>query len=552
MRYFFGAGLNTILTTKQVDPSKPIFKINRMDVNKLILLLAQYLPKLSETKLSTTIDAISKLLSIDLKTPKKAHTISFAATTAEGELISLEAWLQKIKDATAITSHPLQQNHQLPPHILAAFSNGALITVNIHSPQATTTYCPMQYFSRATAISCLEVEKLLDLQFDDPTKRAELWQEILKLAQCHEKYFEAKTEAEAREFVTVFLETGHASVQDVIRCAQDFCTTQSQKFKIPDNYKAYFYQIDPDQEGAKYWAETHPDRPNEFVPSTEEISFFGEITAAEFVEFVDFQNSGENIWEKLHEHIKALHDFTSVVDSLVDSPELRIALLKLSNNDFNSIPSGNLIMVIQQHIKGLGKSTLIPPHLSDRIKRIQEAYSQLAPEKEIWRPHPNPESWQMIVLQYLEKSPPLQGLQKKVPDINDAKKTLIENLQIAEAFSHKKNSPYEETFRLAQWILNSKIDWLNDFDGGVSAINATGFTEKAENILRKMNNSELYKILGVNAEKARDLLALDVSNVFGGLGSWNDQYFEEEKDQKEYDQITAELYSAHTQFSSLI
>jgi len=58
----------------------------------------------------------------------------------------------------------------------------------------------------------------------------------------------------------------------------------------------------------------------------------------------------------------------------------------------------------------------------------------------------------------------------------------------------------------------------------------------------------LFLPLGLSEAKLRGLLAYLLSDVFGGMGSWNDQYFETPEAQQQYDAISARLYGALSAF----
>lgn len=57
-----------------------------------------------------------------------------------------------------------------------------------------------------------------------------------------------------------------------------------------------------------------------------------------------------------------------------------------------------------------------------------------------------------------------------------------------------------------------------------------------------------FEIFGWNEAKLRALLSFSIADVFGGMGSWNDERFSKEEDKEEHERLSAELFQRLRRF----
>ncbi|MFY0522536.1 hypothetical protein ACN28I_04770 [Archangium gephyra] len=81
-------------------------------------------------------------------------------------------------------------------------------------------------------------------------------------------------------------------------------------------------------------------------------------------------------------------------------------------------------------------------------------------------------------------------------------------------------------------------------------LKAAGFSARAGEVFgRKADAVSDFEPCHPSEEKLRGLVACAVADVFGGMGSWNDQAFDTEEAHARYEQVSARLFSALRAFT---
>jgi hypothetical protein len=155
----------------------------------------------------------------------------------------------------------------------------------------------------------------------------------------------------------------------------------------------------------------------------------------------------------------------------------------------------------------------------------------------------NENPWEICYFEPL----PITTLVDPQTDIQKAKNEFAQALSEIEIFSNKIQSPFEEAFRFANYFLTATVP-AGKFDSNhLAAISkdliSKGFSERSTEVLK--NNflylEEWHKLTYSN-ESILGLFAVNNADQFGGMGSWNDQYIEE--DPETYDRVSAQTFSA--------
>jgi len=133
----------------------------------------------------------------------------------------------------------------------------------------------------------------------------------------------------------------------------------------------------------------------------------------------------------------------------------------------------------------------------------------------------------------------------------------LDELQKIEAFAKKAKSPFAEAFRLASVL------WKQDLPKGDLSeshqelvqkwADANAFQGKAIKVIFSLLDMHCnLQDLEIEASQLRQWLALRVSNVFGGMGSWNDQNFETHELQSEYEEVSKNFFRAHQKLNIVL
>jgi hypothetical protein len=76
-------------------------------------------------------------------------------------------------------------------------------------------------------------------------------------------------------------------------------------------------------------------------------------------------------------------------------------------------------------------------------------------------------------------------------------------------------------------------------------LKTAGFSEHAGEVFeRKVGAVSEFELFHASEEKLRGVLACAVADVFGGMGSWNDQPFDTQEAQERYEQISRRFFRA--------
>lgn len=150
----------------------------------------------------------------------------------------------------------------------------------------------------------------------------------------------------------------------------------------------------------------------------------------------------------------------------------------------------------------------------------------------------------MYLFRELEDAPPL--LDSPARPTAEVREDFLGALREAESFAEQQGSPFFEAFKLARFVLESgkRVDALRE------ELKAAGFSERAGEVFgRKAGAVSDFEPFHPSEEKLRGLVACSVADVFGGMGSWNDQYFDTEEAHARYEQLSGRLFSALRAFT---
>ena len=538
-----------------------------MKTDDVFQFIAKELLRFPEEKMVGLLENLkSSFQDVEWNKPRQPKMFSLAGDLASGETVGFETWIIELKRAGAVAAQnfkPLEGQPGLPAHKAAAFANGNATFIAARLKDKCLLYQAAIIYSREVQLTGSELEELIDLQFSDPRVRAELWQEILeKEVKRFGDYFEASTEKEARHFVREsFQATGSKSAaDDVLKCAQLFCAARGCTFKIPGNLVTHFMKVDFDEVERDFFIRENPDRANEFVPASESLRFLKSLTPQEFVSLVDHQELGEGIWIRIKDRLAWLIESNESLKSKLPLTggglEFRSAMLTLSADELSELPRGNLASTLQEYVRGQGREVAFPTDLQEHLSLGWETEKPLIKDKDLWRAAPNTETWQMLRFLFVGEV----GVDQVPPSLSLAEQS--KNFEAAllktESFAKRVTSPFAEAFQLAKWLLTESalspvLSSTGDFEQAVTIAEKSGFSQQALRVLSQQTFlAGLCAKLELDEPRTRALLATSVGDVFGGMGSWNDQGFETEADQREFEAVSAELYSALTRLLSAL
>nr|HVZ32416.1 hypothetical protein [Polyangiaceae bacterium] len=149
-------------------------------------------------------------------------------------------------------------------------------------------------------------------------------------------------------------------------------------------------------------------------------------------------------------------------------------------------------------------------------------------------PTMNPQPWTCYVW---------EATQNPVGSISEtsARATFRGALVEIEDFARSHESPFAEAFRLALFALELETGvWDDRWEPTItSRLTVAGFSPTAlEVLIRNAGPTSELALVGWPRDRLGTVLALGVADVFGGMGSWNDQGFD---DYEEYARVSGVL-----------
>ncbi len=501
-----------------------------MYIDDLFSLTTAHLVKASGDTYARVAKELEILLeNYELRQPQKPKTFSVAGTDADGHLLGYWAWIKTLRslDVTSARIEGLPPESSMSPRIAAAFANGALKILKLQATSKTFAYMTVTRFSRSTALTGADLELILDVQFSDTELKNRLWQEVLEQTVRNFGEYSAATSIEdARFFFRDHYERFFCPANEVLRTAQYFCFAQKRQFQIPRKLAAKL---------EKRQRNTYDIFANN-MPYVEDA-----LLPVEIVALVDFQMDATVAWQKVLEQFVFLSEPLEMRGRF--TPEMKIEkfrseVLKLSAEELTNFPMGNVVLAIGSEFK-------IPSELKDKFVFPEQP---LIPDHELWVASANPEPWQMLVFQNVGEEPS-QAFEPRMPIVLNK---FILSLEAAEKFARLVQSPFTEAFSSALAILRNESIKFDDAQLLAKTAQKAGLSEKTLEVLDRTLALQLCMALQQSESYRRIALAAELASVFGGMGSWNDQAFEQQDLHAHFTHVSNDLYQSLSQVKAAL
>lgn len=302
-----------------------------------------------------------------------------------------------------------------------------------------------------------------------------------------------------------------------------------------------------------------------FVIAQEQGSQY-KIQAQQFTEWVNAQPSASHLWKFLESQVFEHLEMNSIsVDGLRPLHQ-NLAFVDALSWDY-MIPQWFRELQIEAFVLG---DELVVPHgleayfykrdsLPDfmRMPSIESSSPQGKSKKEAARERyendglllaPEPKPWVRLNFKFLGDLPvlALDG------DLQKNRKELTESLMRAAEFSLRAGSAFLPSFQIALAALGS--DWIHGpyDDKHLGELKDLLLKKKLEPksvefFPKRLGFAAYFYRIGVRPELIQGFLAVEYTDVFGGMGSWNDQMFEADF-QEEYDRVSRDLFQSLQDF----
>ncbi len=279
-----------------------------------------------------------------------------------------------------------------------------------------------------------------------------------------------------------------------------------------------------------------------------------DVTIEMFIEMIEAQTESPEVRRRLSQ---LLIENEKSISFDLNSPEWKIFLKKASPEQFETLVGWacRAVSNVCSEFKSMpiipiGQESFWGPSPLD-LKRIRARESlqkkglQLTPFEEPWQ------FYEFHPMDQPAKFSEAHGFQDDGEGvIEDYRHSLGQIIP----FSKEINSPFTEAFRLADFILQHPKTILSGGNSATLFLNRNGFSDLAVEIF--LEKTELIQNLSSMRFEETEIiqfLSLEVSDVFGGMGSWNDQYFQDISLQEKFNSISSALISSRNLvFQSLL
>jgi hypothetical protein len=484
-------------------------------------------------------------------------TYSLGARLRDGRELPLADWLEELGTAGPLEARALDLGtlapEGLPAHMAAAFANTQGLALELRARGIPSLYVLETVFSRRSLISPAQLVELALLQ-PHAERVLDAWAQVI----TESNELNGRPAVEASQVGRYLCSREGAEVLDflggdLMSALQSTVRREGSVENIPEAYRPFFHTSDPDDFDRRMLG---PDRQHEFIPSEERLYLESEATAQDFVALVEAQPFAREIWERI---ARDLNQLLAEGDEPYTAESIAAKLRNGGPEAHRELPTGNLTQEWQGCCRGHGVEPIIPETLRGRLRCLGPTLEErkrdrgILLEREKLRLAPNTEGYQLYLFQELGEMPPLPGSPARPAEVREE---FLGALREAESFAEQQGSPFFEAFKLARFVLESDGLRLTGertperVDALVEGLKAAGFSERAGEVFgRKVSAVSDFEPFHPSEEKLRGVLACSVADVFGGMGSWNDQGFDTAEAHERYERISGRLFSALREFT---
>lgn len=499
------------------------------------LLITSGLLNLSGHKLTAALNYFGR--SYEMEVPGKGGSISLAGMSRDGRVVGLSEWIRRLRERSIqkiqCSRASYHNDGALEPHVAAAFAGSQLLTLALTLQGQTEIYAMKLLFSPQHEMTPVQFADVINAQ----QGKEELWRRISDLVQHHNQ-LNKKPSFDSKRIAWYLTNEGQSEFDflssQLIREVQVECHVLGQPFVVPESLKHLFFRSDLIPITSRHRAV--------FLYTLKEPSI-RELTA-----IVDAHPFKEQVWKRFVTQLSE-HPITGFPAFTADQWPLQYEGLPAEQR---SIAANLVCRAICSLCEERNMDRIIPDHLNDIFgpdelenKRAQ-ARGQNGDRQ--WYLVQNKNPWELYLFErtaglILEDGTPLIAAREK----------FIAALEAIHSYAQEIKSPFDEAFGLALFFLTEQ-NRSGFFDessiaGMLKRLEALRFSDQA---IDRFNSIVSYatdmKMLEFSPGKMYDLMAVSAADVFGGMGSWNDQYSMDHRET--FDKHSSALFESLKQFFS--
>lgn len=463
----------------------------------------------------------------ELKEIRKPETVSLGAITDQE--YDFEAWLLKLRKeqiSDVKFFYAAIQHDTLAPHMAAAFAGSPDLLMQVKTADSRYTFKLETYFSPSYQITPQQFISVMQAQTDQKLVWSRVVEQVLESNRLNERTIFEPSEIvpylQSMEGKNVF----EFLATELIKEAQIECTIHGHVFIIPSELQGLFIKYPPLGFGGE-------DREYVYLYPLRDVS------AEEILSLAETQSFEPQIWEELN---RTLDEYQDETMKPMPVAQWKGKIMNMETEMLQRIVSP-VCRSICKLCEERNLKPVIPAKLADAFgpDELGQKRAAARSKDDRWSLQPTQKPWEYYA--FLELA---YEMDAQVLSIDQIKLAFVHALIEIQAFAREIQSPFEEAFTLALFI--EEIVDLNNLD---QQIQAAGFSERATEVLNgRIWMVDQFKELGLSTGQIKGLLSISIADVFGGMGSWNDQYVE--GDQERYQAVSANMYQAMKDHSAVL
>jgi hypothetical protein len=446
----------------------------------------------------------------ELETPK---SVSVGGLGHDGQRLNYTSWIDGLrKEGVRQTGWRF-----LPGHGVGC--------VTVTTADRTAIFTGVRIVPSRYAMTGAAFGELIDAQ-DQPEP---LWEKVVKKVSEFNKI--NSRPVVDRAGIKAYLSTdsfktdGDFIFDDLLSEVQVACSELDLPFRIPTSHQHLLTQ----------YKSAFGSQPAAYNENAVYFYLLDQLTAEQLLELAGAQTfPAAEIWEKMPALTEYYSEFEGITaeawPEYVASPEAAEQLITI----------GQLLpQAIVQACEAHGVQPVVPEDMKEltgpKPEELPRIRAKARIENDRWRLDDNKDYWELYF--YEELDPAVISAETPAP-LKEAAADFYQQLEKIRAFAARIESPFEEAFAVGMAFLEQG---LPEGDAGeehwqeVRQILAQRRTSERAQSNAKSAFGYAFELLqiGWSWQNFWYFCAYDMTDVFGGMGSWNDSYFPEQADYEE-------------------
>ncbi len=522
-----------------------------MRVDDLCLVLVTSLLQGDRARWAERLEALEKELGEgwSLRQLAVPRVYSLGVQLRDGRELPLAAWLEQLAARGPVSVRAVdfgaEKPEALPAHIAAAFANTGGTVVEVSSGGASSHFLLRTHPSRPYLLTPRQLVEFARAQ-PHADRVFEAW--AASVSENNEMNGRSTVSAEeVADHLSSPVGFVHYDLRgnELLEELQVAVRKQGAAVNVPDAFKDAFFTSDPD---AMMRGFLSPEQQAEYVPREEQLRVTEATTPQQFADLVDAQPFAREAWKRIVQDLNQFLPEGASPDTVESLPD---RLRAMPPEGLQSMFTGNMMEALQRAGRAQGSALTVPASLRGCVDLMYPVDADDIPERELLRLQTNPDVYQMFLFHELGDG---TSAGSSGPSLDEARRAFMAVLRDASRFASEQESTYAPAFKLALFALEGQApDYgrlaREPMQAHLDAAKAAGFDDWPVEVFgRKLESLSMFLPLGPSEEKLRALLAYLLSDVFGGMGSWNDQYFETPEAQQQYEALSPRLFAALSTF----